>query len=77
MRKSQSIPPKVARDAATFQPGDRVNSCVRSEGEVPTEAVPPLRNDQNYNRKLKMMSRRRPIRNLSTEDVMRMTRGED
>jgi hypothetical protein len=41
------------------------------------EAVAALKSEQLYNGRLEEMSRRRPFRGLSTEDVMRMTRGED
>ncbi len=36
-----------------------------------------MKSEQTYNSQLEDMSRRRPIHALSTEDIMRMTRGED
>jgi hypothetical protein len=41
------------------------------------ETVAALKSEQAYNGRLEEMSRRRPIRGLSTEEVMRITRGED
>ena len=71
-------PVAVSRNvAAGIRPGDRVNVRVRPEGGVIIEAVAALKSEQLYNGRLEEMSRRRPIRGLSTEDVMRMTRGED
>jgi antitoxin PrlF len=75
--KGQVTLPKAVRDAAGIRPGDRVNVRVRPEGGVIIEAVAALKSEQLYNGRLEEMSRRRPIRGLSTEDVMRMTRGED
>jgi hypothetical protein len=54
-----------------------VNVRVRPEGGVIIEAVAALKSQQFYNDRLEDMSRRRPFRGLSTEHVMRMTRGED
>ena len=75
--KGQVTLPKAVRDAAGIRPGDQVNVRVRPEGGVIIEAVAALKSEQLYNGRLEEMSRRRPIRGLSTEDVMRMTRGED
>jgi antitoxin PrlF len=75
--KGQVTLPKAVRDAAGIRPGDRVNVRVRPEGGVIIEAVAALKSEQLYNGRLEEMSRCRPIRSLSTEDVMRMTRGED
>src|SRR5580658_5467095 len=75
--KGQVTLPKAVRDAAGIRPGDRVEVRVRPEGGVIVEAVAALKSEQAYNSRLEEMSRRRPIRSLSTEEVMRMTRGED
>ena len=75
--KGQVTLPKAVREAAGIRPGDRVNVRVRPEGGVIIEAVAALKSEQVYSAKLEEMSRRRPFRGLSTEDVMRMTRGED
>jgi antitoxin PrlF len=75
--KGQVTLPKAVREAARIRPGDRVEVRVRPEGGVIIEAVAALKSEQAYNSRLEEMSRRQPIRGLSTEDVMRMTRGED
>jgi antitoxin PrlF len=75
--KGQVTLPKAVRDAAGIRPGDQVNVRVRAEGGVIIEAVAALRSEQAYNGRLEEMSRRRPIRGVSAEDVIRVTRGED
>ncbi len=75
--KGQVTLPKSVREAAGIRPGDRVNVRVRPAGGVIIEAEAALKSEQTYNSRLEDMSRRRPIRALSTEDIMRMSRGED
>ena len=75
--KGQVTLPKAVREAAGIRPGDRVVVRVRPEGGVIIEAEAAVKSAEAYMRRLEEMSRRRPIRRLSTEDIMRMTRGED
>jgi antitoxin PrlF len=75
--KGQVTLPKAVREAAGIRPGDRVNVRVRPEGGVIIEAEAAVKSADAYLNGLKDMSRRRPFRGFSTEDVMRMTRGED
>jgi AbrB family looped-hinge helix DNA binding protein len=75
--KGQVTLPKAVREAAGIRPGDRVNVRARPEGGVIIEAEAALKGAEAYNRRLEDMSRRRPIGGLSTEEIMRMTRGED
>jgi antitoxin PrlF len=75
--KGQVTLPKAVREAAGIQPGDRVNVRVRPEGGVIVEAETPSKVDDAYRLKLEDMSRRRPIRGASTEEIMAMTRGDD
>lgn len=75
--KGQVTIPKAVREAAGIRPGDRVNVRVRPEGGVIIEAEAAVESAEAYIRRLEDMSRRRPIRRLSTEEIMRMTRGED
>jgi AbrB family looped-hinge helix DNA binding protein len=75
--KGQVTLPKAVREAAGIRPGDRVSVRVRPEGGVIVEAEAPVKVEDAYRARLEDMSRRRPIRGVSTEDVMRMTRGDD
>jgi antitoxin PrlF len=75
--KGQVTLPKAVREAAKIRPGDRVTVRVRPEGGVIIEAEAAVKSEQAYMSRLEDMSRRRPIRDLSTEDIMRMSRGED
>ena len=75
--KGQVTIPKAVREAAGIRPGDRVNVRVRPEGGVIIEAAAAVESADAYMRRLEDMSRRRPIRRRSTDEIMRMTRGED
>lgn len=75
--KGQVTLPKAVRDAAGIRPGDRVNVRARPEGGVIVEAADIVDADDAYRARLEDMSRRRPIRGVTTEDIMRMTRGDD
>jgi antitoxin PrlF len=75
--KGQVTLPKAVREAAGIRPGDRVNVRVRPEGGVIIEAEADVKSTAAYMSRLEDMSRRRPICDLSTEDLMRMSRGED
>lgn len=75
--KGQVTLPKAVREAAGIRPGDWVNARVHGEGGVIVEAEAAAKSAEAYTSRLEDMSRCRPIRALSTEEVMRMTRGED
>jgi antitoxin PrlF len=79
-RKAKSLCPRPCakpREAARIRPGDRVTVRVRPEGGVIIEAEAAVKSAEAYMEGLKDMSRRRPFRGFSTEEIMRMTRGED
>ena len=75
--KGQVTLPKAVREAAGIRPGDRVNVRARPEGGVIIEAEAAVKDQQAYARRLEDMSRRKPMRGVSTEEIMAMTRGED
>ena len=75
--KGQVTLPKAVREAAGIRPGDRVSVRARPEGGVIIEADAAVMNERAYARRLEEMSRRKPIRGVSTEDIVRMTRGDD
>ena len=75
--KGQVTLPSPAREIAGSRPGDRVSDRVRPEGGAIVETEAAVENEQAYLSRLAEMSQRRPICGLSTEDIMRMTRGED
>ncbi len=75
--KGQVTLPKAVREAAKIRPGDRVNVRVRPEGGVIIEAEAAVKSAEAYVARLKEISRRQPFRGFSTEEVMRMTRGDD
>ncbi|WP_158818312.1 AbrB/MazE/SpoVT family DNA-binding domain-containing protein [Methylocapsa sp. S129] len=75
--KGQVTLSKAIRDAAGIRPGDRVTVRVRPERGVIIEAEAVVSGEDAYRLRLEDMSRRRPICDVSTEDIMRMTRGDD
>jgi antitoxin PrlF len=75
--KGQVTLPKAIREAAGIRPGDRVEVRLRPEGGLIIEAEAVFDGEATYRRQLEDMSRRRPLSNLSPEDIMAMTRGED
>ena len=75
--KGQVTLPKAVREAANIRPGDRVNVRARPEGGVIIEAEAAAKSTEAYINVLKDMSRRRPFRGFSTEEIMRMTPGDD
>jgi antitoxin PrlF len=75
--KGQITLPKALREAAGVRPGASVNVRLRNDGGVIIEAASQPAEEDAYRMRLEDMSRRKPIRGLSTEEIIRMTRGGD
>lgn len=75
--KGQVTLPKAVRDAAGIRPGDVVSVRVRPEGGVLVERETDARARSDYRRALLAMARRKPFKGFTTEEVMKLTRGED
>ncbi len=75
--KGQVTLPKAIRDAAGIRPGDRVNVRIREEGGVIVESEAKSDEGSAYLKVLREISRRRPIRHITTEELMEITRGDD
>ena len=74
--KGQVTLPKSIREAAGIRAGDRVTVTARPEGGVVIEMAHPANVEDVYLAKLRDMSRRRPFRGFTTEEVMQLSRGE-
>ena len=74
--REQAPLPKGVRQAAGGHPGDRVEAPAKAEGGVSVEHA---ERDvaAAYLRALEDVSRRKPIKDMTTEAIMAMTRGED
>ena len=75
--KGQVTLPKQVREAAGIHPGDRVEVRARAEGGVIVERIDRGASSDAYLRALEAVSRRRPIKGATTDEIMAMTRGED
>jgi AbrB family looped-hinge helix DNA binding protein len=75
--KGQVTLPKVVREAAGIRPGDRVEVRARAEGGVIVEHVKRDADADAYLHVLEDISRRKPIKGMTAEAIMAMTRGED
>jgi antitoxin PrlF len=75
--RGQVTLPKAIREAAGIMPGDRVIVWARAEGEVVIEKMSEGAAESEYRRKLEEIARRRPIRGITTDEIMKLTRGED
>ena len=75
--KGQVTLPKAVREAAGIRPGDRVDVRARPEGGVLVEREADSREQSDFRRTLTAMARRKPFKGFSTEEAMKLTRGEE
>ena len=76
--KGQVTLPKAVREAAGIRPGDKVVSRALPEGGVLIErAQARTPDDQTYRKTLLAIAGRRPFRGMTTDETMRLTRGEE
>jgi antitoxin PrlF len=75
--KGQVTLSKQVREAAGIRPGDRVEVRARAEGGVIVERIDRRVASDAYLGALEAVSRRRPIKGATTEEIMAMTRGEE
>ena len=75
--RGQVTLPKAFREAAGIKPGDRVNVRARPEGGAIIEPTMDLILQSAFRARIEDLRRRRPIRDMTTDEIMRITRGED
>jgi AbrB family looped-hinge helix DNA binding protein len=80
--KGQVTLPKAVRESAGIRPGDRVVVSARAEGGVLVERESTPLGPDAFRERLEEISRRRPMKDgpfgaMSTDEVMRLLRGDD
>jgi antitoxin PrlF len=71
--KGQVTLPKKVRDAVGLKPGDTVEVRATASGGVYIEK---LGTSRSYRERLDALAKRRPIRDITTDEFMAATRGE-
>ena len=71
-RRGQVTLPKAIREAVGLRPGDTVNLRVTASGGIVIEK-PGAEDD--YRARLYALAERRPIRGITTDELMKLTRG--
>ena len=74
--KGQVTLPKAVREAAGIRPGDRVIVRAMPEGGVLVEREGGARERSDFRRTLQAMARRKPFKGATTDEIMKLTRGE-
>jgi len=72
--KGQVTIPKKVRDATGIKPGDRVEVRATAVGSVIVEKTGK---GADYKARLYALAREQPIKGITTEELMELTRGED
>ena len=72
--KGQVTIPKDVREAAGIRPGDRVEVRATAAGSVIIEKA-GMKAD--YKARLYALAREQPIKGITTEELMELTRGDD
>lgn len=75
--KGQVTLPKAVREASGIRPGDRVVVRARPEGGVLVERAENAPEQAAFRRALQAIARRKPFRGLSTDEAMKLTRGDE
>lgn len=75
--KGQVTLPKAVRDAAGIRPGDTVTARALPQGGVLVERDLGALETTEIRRKLAAIARRRPFRGYTTDELMKLTRGEE
>jgi antitoxin PrlF len=71
--KGQVTLPKNVRDAVGIRPGDRVDVRTTAAGAVIIEKPGTI---SGYKKRLYEVAERRTIRGMTTDEIMRLTRGD-
>jgi antitoxin PrlF len=71
--KGQVTLPKKVRDAVGLKPGDRVEVRATASGGVYIEKPGT---SQSYRERLEALAKERIIRDVTTDELMKMTRGD-
>jgi antitoxin PrlF len=72
--KGQVTIPKDVREAAGLKPGDRVEVRATAAGSVIVEKAGKK---ADYKARLYALAHERPIKGITTEELMELTRGDD
>jgi AbrB family looped-hinge helix DNA binding protein len=72
--KGQVTLPKAVREAAGIKPGDKVEVRATASGAVIVEKKKNVQDD--YKARLYALAKRRLVRGMTTDEMMRETRGD-